>query len=72
MRKKIRSKKSVLLDMLESGKVGLDAAAAALYDCDTELNRLRVVRLLAAYRQVYPDFYYHVRSGEIVNGIPQS
>jgi hypothetical protein len=68
MRRKIRTKKSRLLDALESdGKVSLGAAAELLYDHDTELDQLRVVRLLAAYRCTCSDFFYHVRDGEIVN-----
>jgi hypothetical protein len=67
MRKKIRSKKSILLEMLDVGKVSLGMAAELLYDHDTELDRLRVVRLLAAYRHYCADFRFHVRDGEIVN-----
>ncbi len=67
MRRKIRSKKSILLDMLLSGKVSLGAASEILYGHDEELDRLRVVRLLAAYRHTCSDFFYHVRGGVIVN-----
>ena len=62
------SKKSFLLNMLDdTGTVTLGSAAAALYSCDDELNRLRVVRLLAAYRSTSPGFPYHVRDGMIVS-----
>jgi len=64
----IRSKKSRLLAMLNGNyPISLGSAASTLYGGNTELNRLRVVRLLATYRHNSSDFTYRVRDGEVVN-----
>lgn len=68
MEKKQQTKKACLLEMLntQGGKLDLADAAEKLYGDREELARLKVIRLLAAYRKKDRMFErIRVRSGKI-------